>query len=52
MLIDSILAINQLAIEEARRSDGGIFNGLQLSKMAARPCAAGTANQSAVPWQQ
>jgi hypothetical protein len=43
MLIDSILATNQLAIQEARLSDGSIFNGLQPSKMAARPCAAGSA---------
>jgi hypothetical protein len=49
MLIDSILATNQLAIQEARGSDGYIFNGLQPSKMAVPPCAAETANQSAVP---
>jgi hypothetical protein len=49
MLIYSILATNQLAIQEARLSDGSIFNGIQPSKKAARPCAGGTANQSAVP---
>jgi hypothetical protein len=45
MLIDSILATNQLAGQEARRSYGFIFNGLQPSKMEARPCAAGTAHK-------
>jgi hypothetical protein len=49
MLLYSTLATNHLAIQEARRSDGPIFNGLQPSKIAARPCAAGTANKSAVP---
>jgi hypothetical protein len=49
MLIDSILATNQLASQEARLWDGAIFNGLRPSKMAARPCAEGTANKSAVP---
>jgi hypothetical protein len=47
--IYSILATNQLASQEDRLSDGSIFNGLQPSKMAALPCAAGTANKSAVP---
>jgi hypothetical protein len=42
-LIYSILGTNQLAIREARLSDGSIFNGLQPSKMAAHPCAAGSA---------
>jgi hypothetical protein len=42
-LMYSILGTNQLAIRKARLSDGGIFNGLQPSKMAAHPCAAGSA---------
>ena len=41
--MDSILGTNQLAIQEARLSDSSIFKGLQPSKMAARPCAAGSA---------
>jgi hypothetical protein len=44
-LIDSILGTNQLAIREARLSDSSIFNGLQPSKMAARSCAAGSAEE-------
>jgi hypothetical protein len=42
-LIYPILGTIQIAIREARLSGGSIFNGLQPSKMAAYPCAAGSA---------